>query len=430
MKKKDVLVVGLALFAMFFGAGNLIFPTFLGVESCSSWIIGFVGFIIADVGLALLSIVAAAKFNGDINDMFSKVGKIVAITLGCAIMICLGPLLAIPRTAATTFEMGIKPLLPGFNSILFSIIFFAITLVLTIKPSKVVDIIGEFLTPALFATLIFLIIVGIVNPIDSVTAAARIKDVFAEGITQGYQTMDALGALALSTVIMTTLTNKGYTETKDKIKVTFRSAIIAGLGLIIVYGGLAYLGATIANQYADIPLESISQTSLIVAITDSLLGQPGKILLAVIIGLACLTTAIGLTSATAQYFEQVTNKKLKYETIVIIVCVFSAFISNFGVSSIIKFSAPILSMIYPPTVALVTLNLFREKIKNDNVFIYSTFTAFFISVFTVLNDMGLNLSFVNKLPLASLGFNWVVPVLIAAIIGSFVHSKHKDISIG
>lgn len=421
---RDAIVVGFALFAMFFGAGNLIFPTFLGLESGRSWIIGLFGFVLADVGLAILSIIAAAKCNGEINGIFGRIGKNLSIILGTIIMVCLGPLLAIPRTAATTYEMGIAPIFNGFSPIVFSIIFFIITLALSIKPSKVIDIIGQFLTPILLITLLSLILVGIINPIDSVNIAPKVESVFAEGVLQGYQTMDALGAIALSAVIITTLTNKGYNGIKEKIKLTLKASIVASIGLVLVYGGLTYLGATISKQYANIPLGEISQTALIVHITDILLGKPGKILLAIIIGLACLTTAIGLTSATAQYFNKVSKGKWKYRDIVIFVCVFSSVVANFGVSTIIKFSAPILSIIYPPTVTLVILTLFREKIKNNNVFILSTYTALFISVLTVLNNMGIGSSIgipiVTELPFASLGFNWIVPVLVAGIIGNFV----------
>ncbi|HAK41519.1 MAG TPA: branched-chain amino acid transport system II carrier protein [Clostridium sp.] len=421
---KDSIVVGFALFAMFFGAGNLIFPTFLGVESGTSWITGFLGFVLADVGLAILSIMAVAKCNGDISEIFGKAGEKLAIVLGAAIMICLGPLLAIPRTAATTYEMGIAPILNGVSPIVFSIIFFIITMILSIKPSKVIDIIGQILTPILIVTLLLLILVGIINPIDSVNVAARIENVFAEGVIQGYQTMDALGAVAFASIIITTLINKGYKSEKKKIKLTFQACMVAAIGLVVVYGGLAYLGATISKRYVNIPLKEIVQTSVIVNITDILLGRPGKILLAVIIGLACLTTAIGLSAATAQYFDKVSKGKWKYKEIVIFVCVFSGIVANFGVSSIIKFSLPILSIIYPPTVVLIILSLFRDKIKNNNVYVLSTYTALFVSVVTVLNDMGIGSSIgmpiVTTLPFANLGFNWVVPGLAAGIIGNFI----------
>ena len=414
---KDVIILGFALFAMFFGAGNLIFPPFLGVISGSNWLTGFAGFILADVGLALLAIVSAAKCNGDVNRILSRSGKMLGIILGSAIMICLGPLLAIPRTAATTFEMGISPLFNGFSPILFSIIFFAITFILTIKPSRVVDIIGQFLTPALLIALGVLIVKGIISPLGEMSSTSMSENLFAEGVKQGYQTMDALGAAALSTVIISSLTNKGYKNENQKVKLTLKAGIVAAIGLILVYGGLTYLGATVSTIYG----QDVVQTSLIVEITASLLGKPGKIILAIIVMLACLTTAIGLTSATAQFFEKNTNGKLKYELIVTIVCIFSAIVSNFGVSTIIKFSGPILDIIYPAMVVLVIMTLFGNKIKNNNAFKGATYTVLLVSIITVLNNMGLiNIPFINTLPLSSLGFNWVLPALVGGIIGNFI----------
>ncbi|WP_195250818.1 branched-chain amino acid transport system II carrier protein [Romboutsia sp. 1001713B170207_170306_H8] len=416
---KDIMVVGFALFAMFFGAGNLIFPPYLGLVSGSSWLTGFAGFVLADVGLALLAMLAAAKCNGEVSKILSRSGKILSIVLGCAIMVCLGPLLAIPRTAATTFEMGIAPLFGGFNPVIFSIIFFVLTLLLTIKPSKVVDIIGLVLTPALLIALAVLIISGIVSPLGDISSTSMIENVFVEGINQGYQTMDTLGAVALSTVIIATIANKGYKDEKLKVKLTLQAGIVASIGLCLVYGGLAYLGATVSKIYGV----DVVQTSLIVNITSSLLGQPGKIILALIVGLACLTTSVGLTSATGQYFTKLTNGKLKYELVVIVVCIFSAIVSNFGVSTIIQFSAPILSLIYPATVTLIVLTLFGDKIKNNNVFKFATYTALIVSLLTVANDFNISIPFVLKLPFASLGFNWIVPVVIAGIVGNFVRSK-------
>ncbi len=420
---KDVIVVGFALFAMFFGAGNLIFPPFLGVTSGQEWLIGFGAFILADVGLSLLAIIAAAKCKGDVNLILGRPGKKFAIILGSAIMICLGPLLAIPRTAATTFEMGVAPIFSNFNPVLFSVIFFIITFILTIKPSKVIDIIGQFLTPALLIALSFLIIKGILNPIGDINPTSLVENVFAEGIKQGYQTMDPLGAVALSSVIIISLGNKGYKDENQKIKLTVKAGLVAALGLALVYGGLTYLGATVSKVYGI----DVVQTSLIVNITASLLGNPGKLILAIIVTLACLTTAVGLTSATAQFFDKITNGRLKYEVVVTVVCIFSAIVSNFGVSTIIQFSAPVLDMIYPATIVLVIMTLFGNKIKNNNAFKGATYMALFISMLTVINNLTQGaIPFVTKLPLASLGFNWVLPVLIAGIIGNFIPSKENS----
>ena len=412
---------------MFFGAGNLIFPPFLDVISGSNWLIGFGGFILSDVGLALLAIIAAAKCNGEVDKVLSRSGKKLGIMLGSAIMICLGPLLAIPRTAATTFEMGISPLFDGFSPVLFSIIFFAMTFILTIKPSKVVDVIGQFLTPALLIALGVLIVMGIISPLGEMSLNTISENLFAEGVKQGYQTMDALGAVALSTVIISSLSNKGYKNENQKIKLTLKAGIVAAIGLILVYGGLTYLGATVSTMYG----QDVVQTTLIVEITESLLGKPGKVILAIIVMLACLTTAIGLTSATAQFFEKTTNGKLKYELIVTIVCIFSAIVSNFGVNTIIKFSAPILDIIYPATIILVIMTLFGDKIKNNNAFKGATYMSLLVSVITVANNMKLiNIAFINKVPFSSLGFNWILPVLIGAIIGNlipFIDKNNKDL---
>ena len=418
---KDMIVMGFALFAMFFGAGNLLFPPFLGLITGQDWITGFTGFILADVGLSLLAILAVAICNGEVGRVFSRAGEKFSVVLGVAIMICLGPLLAIPRTAATTFEMGVQPLFSNFNSVIFSIIFFGLTLALTIKPSKVVDIIGSYLTPALLIALIALIVIGVLNPLGTIEPS-RISGVFSEGIYQGYQTLDALGAVSLSAILISSLSDKGYTNQNEKIKLTCRAGLIAATGLFIVYGGLTFLGATVSTMFDS----NISQAVLIVSITEMLLGYPGKIILALIVTLACLTTAIGLTSATGQYFSKLTNDKIKYETVVIIVCAFSLVVSNFGVNTIIQFSAPILTLIYPPTIVLILFTLVGNKINNDNVFKFGTYTALFVSILNVAASFNIKIPVINSLPLTDLGFNWVVPALIAAVIGNFVKSKNSN----
>lgn len=419
---KDIMVVGFALFAMFFGAGNLIFPPFLGLVSGSSWLTGFAGFVLADVGLALLAILAAARCNGEVSKVLSRSGKNLSVILGCAIMICLGPLLAIPRTAATTFEMGIMPLFEGFNPVIFSIIFFILTLMLTIKPSKVVDIIGSFLTPTLLIALAILIISGILNPLGEISTTPMIENVFVEGINQGYQTMDTLGAVALSTVVIATISNKGYKDDKLKVKLTLQAGIVASIALCLVYGGLAYLGATVSTKYGA----DIVQTSLIVNITSMLLGQPGKIILAVIVGLACLTTSIGLTSATGQYFTKLTNGKLRYEIVVTVVCIFSAIVSNFGVGTIIKFSGPILEIVYPVLMVLVIMTLVSENIKNDNAFKGAALATFVVSLLSVANSLWQVAPFTTKLPLATFGFNWIIPAIVGALIGSCIKASARS----
>ena len=414
-KALDVLVVGFALFSMFFGAGNLLFPPYLGLVSGDSWIISLSGFILTDIILALVVVMAAVKFDGDLDLTLSRAGKKFARAIIIASILCIGPLLAIPRNGATTYEMGIMPLLGDAIPIaVFAAIFFILTYILTIKPSKVVDIVGQFLTPALLIALAILIVKGIISPLGEIRPDTLVPSVFAEGINQGYQTMDTLAATVFSTIVIVSIMDKGYDDEKLMVKATIGAGAIAVIGMGLVYGGLCYLGATVSTQYGM----DVEQTALIVTITEALLGQTGKILLAIIVALACLTTSIGLTSAAGRYFSGLTNGKLKYEHIVVGVCVFSAVISNFGVSTIIKFSAPILSIVYPATITLIILSLFGHKIKNDNVFKCATYMALLISVLTIAG-----VEFIVTLPGYQFGFNWILPVAAAAIIGNFIPSK-------
>ncbi len=413
-KNKDILIIGFALFSMFFGAGNLIFPPFIGMTSGSSWLTSFLGFVIADVGIILLSINAVAK-AGSFQNVVFKAGKRFGVSLEIIMMLCLGPILVIPRTAATTFEMSIIPITSSLNSVVFSIIFFGLTFILTIKPTKVMDIIGKFLTPVLLIALALLIGKGVLQPLGKLNNVNS-DGLFINGLTQGYQTMDALGIGGVTALIMSSFISKGYKDKKENISMTLKSAIIAGIGLILVYGGLAYLGATVSTVYD----KSISQTALLVNITNSLLGRNGIIILGVIVAFACLTTAIGLTSVTAKYFEDVSNKKIKYSHLVTIICLFSAVASNLGVDKIISIAAPILTVIYPVSILLVFMSTFNKFFISPSVFKGAAFATLLISFLNVADSLGFTINFIHKLPLSSLGFNWVIPAIIGGLLGKLI----------
>lgn len=419
-KNKDIIIIGFALFSMFFGAGNLIFPPFIGMTSGSNWLISFLGFVLADVGIILLSINAVAK-AGSFQNVVGKAGKKFGISLEVIMMLCLGPILVIPRTGATTFEMSITPITNSINSVVFSILFFGLTFILTVRPTKVMDIIGKFLTPILLIALAFLIIKGILYPIGELNNNTS-QNLFVTGLTQGYQTMDALGIGGVTALIMSSFISKGYTNERENISMALKSSFIAGFGLVIVYGGLAYLGATVSTMYSS----SISQTTLLVNITHSLLGKSGIILLGIIVAFACLTTAIGLTSVTAKYFEDVTNKKLKYSHLVALICIFSATASNLGVDKIIAIAAPILTIIYPVSILLVIMSTFSKYFKKSSIYKYSAYTTLLVSLLNVLDSLGFNLEFIHKLPLDYLGFNWVIPAIIGGIIGNFLIKDEQN----
>ena len=427
-KSKDIIVVGFALFSMLFGAGNLLFPPYLGLISGKEWITSLTGFVLADVGISLLVLAACAKYSGDLDKVLNRAGKNVSKLIGISAILCIGPLLAIPRTAATTLEMGIVPILGKTNimiSIISSIIFFGLTLALAIRQSKVVDIIGKILTPTLLIALLILIIKGIMNPIGDLNSAAMIENLFQEGVSQGYLTMDALGVAALATVIIASIDDRGYTSSKEKIKLTMKSGLVAGIGLIVVYGGLMYLGAMLSNMDGNPYGVNTPQASLMVVLTNILFGYTGKVILCVIVTLACLTTAIGLTSATAKYFSSITNGKLKYKSTVIAICLFSLVVSNFGVDTIIKFSSPILEVVYPVLMVLAAMSLIFGNIKNDNVFKGAALATFIVSLLTVANSLWGVSPIMKELPLASFGFNWIVPAIIGGLIGNFIKAPSK-----
>ena len=419
---KDILTFGFALFAMFFGAGNLIFPPYLGIISGPQWMIGFAGFTFADAGLALLAVIAIALCNGKIMSLFERIGKVPAILLSFADIMCVGPLLIIPRTGATTFEMGIQPLFgEGVPILLVVVIFFTLTYFLTVRPSKVIDIIGQVLTPFLIIALSVIIVKGIITPVGPINSAPMINQVFARGVADGYQTMDCFVSIAVGSVLILTLINKGYTDAKHQVSVLIKAGIVACVGLALIYGGLTYLGATVSTVYN----QDVQAAKVIVNITKALLGNTGKTILAIAVSLACLTTSIGLTSATADYLSELSGRKVTYERVVLFVCLFSTAAATLGVSGLVKVASPILAIVYPPTIVLIVLAFFNDKIKNDNIYKVSVLFTVITSALTLLSASIPSLAPVNNLPLGFLGFNWVVPAIIGGVIGKFIHSKVK-----
>ena len=322
---RDIIVVGFALFSMFFGAGNVIFPPYLGLESGSQWVSGFATYFIADIGLAMLAMFALLRV-GSSEAVVSRVGQIPAAVLMSAIILCVGPMVAIPRTSATTYEMAIVPNLSGVSPVVFSILFFALILALCIRESAVVDIVGKILTPLLLLGLFAIIIKGVITPLGEPSALPQIANVAVTGIKAGYQTMDALAALPFGIIVLQSVTAKGYDSGRKQFRVVGGSAVLAGILLLAVYMGLAYLGATVSAQYTN----DIGRAQLIMVIIEALMGKVGMVLFGVVVGLACVTTAVALTSSAAAYFTELCRGKVSYKVFVIAICVFSAVVSNLG----------------------------------------------------------------------------------------------------
>lgn len=423
-QRKDKWIVGLALFSMFFGAGNVIFPPYLGMTAASMWVPAFICYYIADIGLAMLAILAMLKCDSDIEGITCRIGRIPAVLLSTLVVLCVGPMLAIPRTAATTFEMGVSPIFPGVSPMVASIAFFVLIWVLCVKEASVVDIVGKFLTPALFIGLMIVIIKGIIDPLGPIAAEPKVSNIISSGIISGYQTMDVLAALIFGVIIVKTVKEKGYTEIKAKNAVIGGAGLVAGAGLLIVYFGLAHLGATASTMYGV----DVSRSTLILEIIKNLLGNVGMVIFGIVVALACITTAVALVSSSGAYFSRLSKGRVSYKVIVTIVCVISPVIANIGLDEIIAISEPVLSIVYAPALTLIILTIVGDKIKNDNVFKAAALGAFLISVLETAANHGLGFQFVNYLPLHHFGFGWLLPTVICGVAGYFIKSDKKKVS--
>ena len=416
----DSLVVGFALFSMFFGAGNVIFPPYLGFGAGTQWVNGFLFYFIADIGLALFALFTLLKVGGSEN-ITGHIGNVASNILMSAIILCIGPMVAIPRTAATTFEMSVAPLIGGISPVVFSIAFFIVVLLLCIRQSAVIDVVGKVLTPALLIGLLVLIIKGIISPLGHIiNPGVDASFVIVNGIKSGYQTMDVLAALAFGIIILKSAQEKGYSDERESSKMIGTAAVIAGVLLLIVYFGLTYLGATSASLFSL----DISRADLVIGIVERLLGKAGLVIFAVVVALACMTTAVALVSSAASFFEKLTMGRLSYSLLVIIICVFSAVISNLGLDRIVAIASPILDIVYPPTLVLIALSWFGDKLSGS-VYRWAVIGALIASVLSTISLYGVSVPLIGLLPLSSLGLGWIVPSAVFGIVAYVISRLRK-----
>lgn len=421
----DSLVVGFALFSMFFGAGNVIFPPYLGFGAGTQWVNGFLSYFIADIGLALFALFTLLRVGGSEN-ITGRIGSVASNILMSAIILCIGPMVAIPRTAATTFEMSVAPLISGVSPVIFSVAFFIVVLLLSIRQSAVIDVVGKVLTPALLIGLLVLIIRGVISPLGPVVNPdVDSSFVIVNGIKSGYQTMDVLAALAFGIIILKSAQEKGYSDERESSKMIGAAAVIAGVLLLIVYFGLTYLGATSASLFSM----DISRAELVIGIVQRLLGKTGLVIFAVVVALACMTTAVALVSSAASFFEKLTKGRLSYAVLVTVICVSSAVISNLGLDRIVAVASPILDIVYPPTLVLIALSWFGDRLSRG-VYRWAVIGALLASVLSTISLYGVSVPIIDTLPLASLGLGWIVPSavfgLVAYVIGRLRKMRKKS----
>ena len=428
LDRKNMMIVSLMLFSLFFGAGNLIFPPFLGQNAGKNTVFAMAGFLLTAVLLPVLGVVVVAEHDG-LDRLGRKVGKRFALIFTLLIYLSIGPGLGIPRAASVPFEMAVAPYLPTgadrtMFMVLYSAVFFAIALWLCLNPGKLVERIGRFLTPSLLILLLILAVSFVLTgkkDIAEAVSAYQSHPAF-RGFVEGYNTMDTIAALNFGLVISTTLTSFGVKEKKDRVHHTIRAGIVAGLILSAVYLMLAYMGMCSSGVYA---VQDNGAWTLR-CIVRQLYGEAGAVFLAVIFTLACLTTCVGLINSISQFFS-VLFSRVSYRKWVFLITGVSFLICNLGLNMILSISIPILNAIYPVAIVLILLGL-TDRFWKKNRYVYPcviTGTAV-ISILYALDQTGLSLRFltkaVQKLPLYANGFGWC-PVALVMLAISFLMKK-------
>ena len=417
-RKKDILISGLALFAIFFGAGNLIFPPYLGVITGDGWLATMIGFLLADPVIPILTVIVTAAAGGRAVDIGKRVGDKFAKILTLAAIICIGPAFAIPRTAATTYEVGFQSFFPNLPIWVVTIVFFAITFALSFKESNVVNIIGKYITPALLVFLFIVIVKAIISPIGKPIDVPVEGGYFVKGFYEGYQTLDAFASPLFTGIVVADLMRKGYGKQsrKDRLSFIISVGIVASIFLSLVYGGLTFLGASGSSIFTA----DDSRVEILVSLVYMTLGNFGKFALSLCVTLACLTTAIGLTSSAGNFIEELTHGKVKYIYTVIIVTIISFLLSSLGVDAIINLAVPVLTIGYPIIIALVFYMIFDKKVPYNMAYILMVIGVTIVAVIETFGKqlgLGALVEIIKSLPLAQFGFTWFIPSLVCFVIG-------------
>jgi branched-chain amino acid:cation transporter, LIVCS family len=425
LSKRNLMFAGLTLFSMFFGAGNLIFPPFLGAMAGENTWIAMAGFALTAIGFPVLGVISVAR-SGGLDELAGHVHPKFAFVFTLLIYLSIGPCLAIPRTASTSFEMTVVPFLKegnslGFLQVCYSAVFFTIAFLVALKPDKLTDRLGKILTPCLL-TLIIVVFVGCVfHPSGRYGGPAFIyqEKPFVKGFLQGYLTMDTIAALNFGIIISLNIKSMGIRKETFVVRETVKAGGIAGAVLFIIYASLAHVGAVTGGTFgvASNGAQTLNQA------VRFLYGKWGLVLLAAIFFIACLNTCIGLISCCSKYFCTIIPW-FEYKIWAFIFAFLSLVISNVGLNKILEVSVPVLNAIYPVAIVLILLSFgFRNGKKWRAVYIGSiTFTGV---ISTLLSFEQIGLGFLHpslsRLPFYSIGLGWIGPAILGLVIGIILY---------
>tara|TARA_R110002111_G_scaffold50260_3_gene88177 strand:- start:3046 stop:4353 length:1308 start_codon:yes stop_codon:yes gene_type:complete len=430
IKRKELLITSFALFSLFFGAGNLLLPPLLGYNSGDDWVWVTVGFMITAVVIPILGILAHARLQGTLFDFGKKVSPTFSL-IYCILIYVIAVAIPSPRTAAATHEIAVFPAF-GTSPLVTSAIYFSLVLVFVLNRSKILSLIGKFLTPFIVIMLLAVISIGLFSSEFS-TGISQFETPIATGILEGYQTFDAIGAVVVGAVIIISLNFKNMAVEAYSSKRTLirKSGFIAGLGLFIIYAGLISVGAYFGSELSiNAELSSdMQRANLLRDISIASLGEFGNTVLSILISLACFTTAIGIVAGTADYFKGLLNdSQVVYVITAILASGLRVLVGQLDFNSIIVVAIPVLLFIYPITIVLILLNVLPEKFATPLVFRAVVIITFVFSIPDVVGfispteDLKI---FTNYIPFSNQSLGWVLPAFVAFLISVFVQFKLK-----
>lgn len=430
---KENFFIGSMLFGMFFGAGNLIFPVHMGQEAGANSLLAAIGFIITATGLPFLGVlsIGISDSNG-LRGLASRISKKWGYFFTALLYLTIGPFFAYPRTGTVSYEIGLSLFVPEkyerISLLIFTIVFFGISLLFALKPGKLVTFIGKILNPIFLILMAIMIIATVFNPMGKVAMGevqeAYQSHAFFKGFTEGYNTMDALASLAFGVLVIDALKRLGVNKPKEVAKSTIKTGLVSVVLMVIIYGFLTYMGATSLGKLALTENGGIA----LAQISRHYFGSFGNILLAVLVAIACLKTAIGLTSSCAEAFVEMFPNSLSYKGYAVLFTVLGCAIANVGLTKIIALSIPILMFLYPLAIVLIVLTMFSSFYKG-NYIIYKT-TTYMTLIFAIgellkaapqkISGSAVVVSILNaysKVPFYDIGMGWVIPALIGIIVG-------------
>lgn len=438
-------LIGSMLFGLFFGAGNLIFPVHMGQEAGSNVVLATIGFLITGIGLPFLGVVAigVSKSNG-LFDMASRIHPLYGYMMTVLLYLTIGPFFALPRTGTVSYEIGLAPFISNEYQSLglacFTIAFFLIACFFSLRPSQILTWVGKVLNPLFLVFLAFLVIVSFVQPMGNISDAgihgAYVTDPFFKGFTEGYNTMDALASLAFGIIVVQTIKGLGVQSPRNIAIGTIKAGMISVLLMGLIYGCLAFIGATSVGQFEVSKNGGIA----LAQIANYYFGAAGSILLAIIVTLACLKTAIGLITACSETFQELFPSLLNYRSYVMLFTVVSCLIANVGLTQIISLSIPALMFLYPLAITLILLALLSPLFKGRQiVYVLTTLCTLVVSIGDGLNAMpqmirnqelvqGILAGYARYLPFFDIGMGWIIPMLVGLGLGCMISLFKKPVA--